>query len=255
MFASELTIRHVLGFPVHIPARNGASTCAPFDSYLNWIQQRIEQQQPTHTVTVNAEMVMLGRRDEQFARILQTADLLAPDGAGIVLALRLQGVKILRCPGIELSERLVSLAARQRWSVAVVGGQPQVCERVLQQWRARYPDLDVEGHHGYFDAEGEREIVAQMRVQQPQLIFIGLGSPRQEYWIRSHRNAVPQATWIGIGGSLDIWAGTKQRAPQWLRDRHMEWLYRLYKEPWRWQRMLVLPQFAWHVVVNGVLAK
>lgn len=227
----------------------------PFAVYLDCLSDRISAQQFTHVVTVNAEMVMLARRDDQFAEVLHKADLLPPDGAGIVLALRFQGIKIQRCPGIELSERLIQQASDRGWSVAVVGGRPEVLERVLQQWRERFPNLNVVGHHGYFDEGSEAEIAQLFAQLQPQLVLVGLGAPRQEYWIRDRHALAPTATWVGIGGSLDIWAGAKQRAPQWLRDRHLEWLYRLYKEPWRWKRMLALPHFAWNVLVNGVLSK
>lgn len=80
---------------------------------------------------------------------------------------------------------------------------------------------------------------------QPQVIFVGLGVPRQEFWIAKHRHLCPHAIWVGVGGSFDIWAETKTRAPKWLCDNNLEWVYRLYQEPWRWRRMLALPQFAW----------
>ncbi|HEY9835334.1 MAG TPA: WecB/TagA/CpsF family glycosyltransferase, partial [Vampirovibrionales bacterium] len=73
----------------------------------------------------------------------------------------------------------------------------------------------------------------------------GLGVPRQEFWIRENRHLCPEAIWVGVGGSFDIWSGQKERAPVWLQRLQMEWAYRLYQEPWRWRRMLALPQFAW----------
>jgi N-acetylglucosaminyldiphosphoundecaprenol N-acetyl-beta-D-mannosaminyltransferase len=79
---------------------------------------------------------------------------------------------------------------------------------------------------------------------QPRVIFVGLGVPRQELWIAQNRHLCPDSIWIGVGGSFDIWAGTKQRAPAWFCNNHLEWLYRLYQEPWRWRRMMALPQFA-----------
>ncbi|MGK7905885.1 MAG: WecB/TagA/CpsF family glycosyltransferase [Synechococcus sp.] len=269
---SQLSLQRVLGFPVHVPSsavpnapaphaspsRNSDSHQAgvsadPFAAYLAWLGDRVRSGVGTHTITINAEMIMLGRQDRQFATALQEADLLAPDGAGVVLALKLQGIHIQRCPGIELSERLVAMAASEGWSIYLLGGGPEVSDAVLAQWKQRYPDLALEGHNGYFDADEERVICDRIATLKPQLVFVGTGSPRQEHWIRQHRHLVPEATWIGIGGSLDIWAGTKERAPQWFRDRHLEWLYRLYKEPWRWRRMLALPQFAWYVLVNGVV--
>lgn len=251
---SELCLHHVLGVPVHVPS-SSERLSEPLGAYVAWLRDRIRDGVGTHTITVNAEMIMLGRNDPQFASALQGADLLTPDGAGVVLALKLQRTRILRCPGIELAERLVSVAEQEGWTVYLLGGKAEVFEAVLSQWNERYPKLAVEGRDGYFDAEAEAEVVRRLMQLQPQLVFVGLGSPRQEYWIRQYRQVVPTATWIGIGGSLDIWAGMKERAPQWMRDRHLEWLYRLYKEPWRWRRMLALPQFAWYVLVNGVVRK
>jgi N-acetylglucosaminyldiphosphoundecaprenol N-acetyl-beta-D-mannosaminyltransferase len=105
---------------------------------------------------------------------------------------------------------------------------------------------------GYLSPETETAFCQALRDWQPGLILVGLGVPRQEYWIAEHRHLCPNAIWIGIGGSFDIWSGTKTRAPAWLRDNHLEWVYRLYQEPWRWRRMLALPRFAWKAVVERV---
>ncbi len=96
--------------------------------------------------------------------------------------------------------------------------------------------------------QDEAAVTALLQTWQPQVMLVGMGSPRQEQWIARHQALCPTAVWMGIGGSVDIWAGIKQRAPRWLRTIHCEWLYRLYQEPWRWRRMLVLPQFAWLVL-------
>ncbi|MBD0344706.1 MAG: WecB/TagA/CpsF family glycosyltransferase, partial [Coleofasciculus sp. Co-bin14] len=98
--------------------------------------------------------------------------------------------------------------------------------------------------HGYLSPEAEQELKDGLKQKQPRVIFVGLGVPRQEFWIAQNRHLCPEATWIGVGGSFDIWAGVKSRAPRWLGDNHLEWLYRLYQEPWRWRRMRALPQFA-----------
>ena len=84
---------------------------------------------------------------------------------------------------------------------------------------------------------------------QPQVIFVGLGVPRQELWIAEHRHLCPHSIWVGVGGSFDIWSGGKTRAPRWLANNNLEWLYRLYQEPWRWQRMLALPEFAFKSLI------
>jgi N-acetylglucosaminyldiphosphoundecaprenol N-acetyl-beta-D-mannosaminyltransferase len=125
------------------------------------------------------------------------------------------------------------------------GSSPGVAQKASKIWQDKLPDLAIAGiEHGYLSPEEEQKFKEMLKDQQPGLILVGLGVPRQELWIAQNRYLCPQATWIGVGGSFDIWAGIKTRAPVWLRENHLEWLYRLYQEPWRWRRMMALPQFA-----------
>jgi N-acetylglucosaminyldiphosphoundecaprenol N-acetyl-beta-D-mannosaminyltransferase len=232
----------VLNLPVHIHV-----------NYLSWLEQRLQQQQGTHVVTLNAEMAMQSRQNQELANVVGHADLVVPDGAGVVLFLRSQGQSVDRCPGIELAESLVQSAAKHEWSVFLLGGAPNVTETVAEKWQQKFEKLAIAGtHDGYFDSNRERELCDRLQTLQPQIILVGLGVPRQELWIRQHRYLCPRSVWIGVGGSFDIWAGLKTRAPHWLRDNNLEWVYRLYKEPWRWRRMLALPHFVWCVTVDSV---
>jgi N-acetylglucosaminyldiphosphoundecaprenol N-acetyl-beta-D-mannosaminyltransferase len=125
------------------------------------------------------------------------------------------------------------------------GGAPGIAQKAAQIWQQQLPELALAGiEDGYLSPEAEQELKVTLKTKQPRLILVGLGVPRQELWIAQHRYLCPDAIWIGVGGSFDIWAGVKSRAPVWLRDNHLEWLYRLYQEPWRWRRMMALPQFA-----------
>jgi N-acetylglucosaminyldiphosphoundecaprenol N-acetyl-beta-D-mannosaminyltransferase len=198
-------------------------------------------------VTLNAEMAIQAERDAALASIIRSAELVIPDGSGVILYLRLQGQQQRRCPGIELAESLLRQAGQLGESCPVLfyGGAPGVAQNAAKVWQQQLPELAIAGvQHGYLSPEAEQELKASLKDQQPRLILIGLGVPRQEFWIAQHRHLCPQATWIGVGGSFDIWAGIKSRAPVWLRDNHLEWLYRLYQEPWRWRRMMALPEFA-----------
>jgi N-acetylglucosaminyldiphosphoundecaprenol N-acetyl-beta-D-mannosaminyltransferase len=226
----------VLDLPVHL-----------HDNYTAWLKERIEQGIATHVVTLNAEMAMLAEQDPSVAEIIRSADLVIPDGAGVVLYLKLRGHQQLRCPGIELAESLLSQLGHggSQYPIAFYGGQPGVTERAAERWRARVPEIAIDYNHGYLDEIQQKQWLQTLQERQPRLILVGLGVPRQEFWIRQNRWLCPKATWIGVGGSFDIWSGTKTRAPQWLRENNLEWLYRLYQEPWRWRRMLVLPQFFW----------
>lgn len=233
----------VLGIPIHVlPVEE------PSQDYAHWLQERILAHQGIQVVTCNAEMIMLAQQDPQFAAVFTKAGLVIPDGAGVVWALQRQGVKIQRSPGIELAAQLMDLAAESGWKVSLIGGKPEISEAVLDYWQQRHPELSCFVHHGYFDNTQAVELLDRLQQEDPQLVLVGLGSPRQEYWIEAHRARLPEAVWMGVGGSFDIWAGVKTRAPQWWRDHQLEWLYRLYQEPWRWRRMLALPKFALRVL-------
>ncbi len=231
----------VLGLPVHL-----------LRDYSSWLVSCAQEKLGCHVVTLNAEMTMQAEKNSQLASVIHQADLVIPDGAGIVFYLRLHGQKMQRCPGIELAESLLREFGRSPdlGSVFFLGGAPGVAENAARIWQERLPALDISGiQHGYFSADDEPAIQQTLKAQQPRLILVGLGVPRQEFWIAAHRHLCPNSIWIGVGGSFDIWSGVKTRAPGWLRDNHLEWVYRLYQEPWRWRRMLALPQFAWRSIL------
>ena len=234
--STHLESAQVLGIPVHLRS-----------DYLSWLEERCQQAQGTHVVTLNAEMVMLARKNRQLATVIAQADLIIPDGAGVVLSLSLQGKKQERLPGIELAAALLSRIAQatHQGSIFFYGGVPGRAEAAAQFWRNQCPEVMIETQHGYLSEEEQGTLNQQLSQQQPQLILVGLGVPRQEFWIAQHRHLCPQAIWIGVGGAFDIWGGAKSRAPAWFCDNNLEWLYRLYQEPSRWRRLLVLPRFAW----------
>ncbi|PSB23622.1 WecB/TagA/CpsF family glycosyltransferase [Stenomitos frigidus] len=231
----------VLGLPIHL-----------LNNYTTWLVSRAKQQRGCHVVTLNAEMTMAAEHDLPLAQIIQQAELVIPDGAGIVLYLKLYGRSTQRRPGIELAESLLREFGRlpSLGTVAFFGGKPDVIQTAAAIWQERAPGLAIAiVQHGYLSPEDEPTFLQTLKDTQPRLILVGLGVPRQEFWIAKHRHLCPNAIWIGVGGSFDIWAGVKTRAPGWLRDNHLEWVYRLYQEPWRWRRMLALPKFAWRALV------
>lgn len=234
----------VLGLPVHL-----------LDDYAGWLISRLQQQLGGHVVTLNAEMTIQAEQNPNLAKTIKQAELVIPDGAGVVLYLRFKGKRAQRCPGIELAESLLWQAGQSQkpWSVFFYGGAPGVAEAAAKAWQRRVPGLAFAGtQHGYLSPVEEQQLRQTLKDSQPRIIFVGLGVPRQELWIAQNRHLCPNAIWIGVGGSFDIWAGVKTRAPAWLRNNHLEWLYRLYQEPWRWRRMLALPQFAWRAFVQRV---
>ncbi|MEB3218699.1 MAG: WecB/TagA/CpsF family glycosyltransferase [Nostocales cyanobacterium 94392] len=238
----------VLGLPIHLTT-----------NYPGYLLERLQQRIGTHVVTLNAEMTMQAERNETLATIIKAADLVIPDGAGIVLYLRLllkQNVR--RIPGIELAETLLREIGQHspESTVFFYGGKPGTAAAAAQFCQEQIPRLNIVGtHSGYHSPEEEQQLHSTLSQLQPQVIYVGLGVPRQELWIEQNRHLCSQAIWIGVGGSFDIWSGAKTRAPAWLGDNNLEWLYRLYQEPWRWRRMLALPQFAWKALIYGVKTK
>lgn len=231
---ANLETLRVMGLPVHWGV-----------DYPTWMLHQHRLGRGLQVVTLNAEMAMQAEQLPQLRQIIQTADLVIPDGAGVVLYFRIYGKRISRTPGIEVAEALLHQLSSSE-TVFLLGGAPGVADRAAQFWQRRSPQLAIAGiQHGYLDETSQKALLDRLQVLQPSIILVGLGVPRQEYWITQHRHLCPQAIWIGVGGSFDIWAGTKTRAPAWMGKNHLEWLYRLYQEPWRWRRMLALPKFAW----------
>ncbi|BAW95967.1 UDP-N-acetyl-D-mannosaminuronic acid transferase [[Synechococcus] sp. NIES-970] len=217
-------------------------------NYCQWLTDRIHQGQGCHVVTLNAEIAMMTEKKAAIARVIRQADLIVPDGAGIVLYLRLKGKKQRRVPGIELAEQLLAQAAVHNWHVVFFGGAPGIADQAKENWLQRFPQLKITTQHGYLTPETAVTWQATLAQLQPQLILTCLGVPKQEFWIEENRHLCPHSTWIGLGGSFDVWAGVKQRAPKLWQRLHLEWFYRLCQEPWRWRRMLALPQFVWHAL-------
>jgi N-acetylglucosaminyldiphosphoundecaprenol N-acetyl-beta-D-mannosaminyltransferase len=235
VFPQELQPFSVLGVPVHLT-----------HDYLGWLVSQAAQKHGCHVVTLNAEMTMQAGQNPPLAEIIQQAELVIPDGSGIVLYLKLYGKQVERRPGIELAEGILQAFGKspELGTVFFYGGQPGVTDTAAIAWQQQCPDLMIDTQHGYLKPEEQFGFDQRLKDLQPGLILVGLGVPRQEFWIAEHRHLCPNSIWIGVGGSFDIWAGTKTRAPEFFRKNHLEWLYRLYQEPWRWKRMLALPHFA-----------
>jgi N-acetylglucosaminyldiphosphoundecaprenol N-acetyl-beta-D-mannosaminyltransferase len=225
----------ILGQPVHLSA-----------DYLGWLVERLDQNIGTHVITMNSEMVMQANQSPLLASIIQKADLVAADGAGITMALRLNGIRQQRYAGIDLGAAILQAAAKQGHDcpVAFYGGKPAVLPKAVRFWQRKLPSLQIViQHHGYIKDAEQEQLLAELQAQQPRIILVALGIPRQEVWINEHRHLCPRSIWLGVGGSFDVWSGTKARAPKIIQQLNLEWLFRLAQEPSRWQRILVLPQF------------
>lgn len=217
---------------------------------LQKIKQLSKNGEPSHIITLNAEIVYQAQENPDLLNIINAADLVTPDGIGIVWAGRKLGYPFQqRVTGIDLLYLLCAEAVKENWKIYLLGAAPGVAEEAGRKLCSTYQGLQICGcHDGYFSDQDADEVIAGIQSKKPDILFVALGAPKQEFWIKQHKQALNVPVSIGVGGSFDVVAGIKERAPEWMIKANLEWLYRLLKEPSRFQRQLALPKFAWLVL-------
>lgn len=203
----------------------------------------LEEEGPHLVATPNPEIVQRAGKDRAFADILAKADLVVPDGVGVIYAAKILGRPLrARVPGIDLASALLGRVAGTGKRLFLLGAAPGVAEQAAVNLRAAYPGLVVCGtHDGYFQEDGP--VVDAIRQAGADIVFVCLGAPKQEKWIAANGEAAGARLYLGLGGSLDVFAGKVERAPESFQKLGLEWLYRLIKEPSRIGRMAKLPLF------------
>lgn len=207
-----------------------------------------------HSVfTPNSEIIMQAYRDTEFADLLNSADLLTADGIGVVYASKILKKPISeRAAGYDIAVKVLEKINYTDHKLFLFGGKPGVADIAKEKLLKKYTDLNIVGcRNGYFKEEDEADIVRQINESGADILFVCLGAPKQEKWIDAHKNELNVKVAMGIGGSLDVFAGTAERAPEFFCKTGLEWFYRLCKEPWRAKRMADLPKFAMTVITKG----
>lgn len=217
---------------------------------LQRIEDLIDRQQPAQVVTLNPEMAFQAYHQPALQKLINAAELVTADGIGIVWGARQLGMEVpQRITGIDLMEKLCAQSAQKGWKIYLLGGSPGVAEQAAHQLQERFPGLIIAGiQHGYFTEMDEAAVVSAIAEAAPHLLFVGLGAPRQEWWIDKYKEHLGVPVCMGVGGSMDVISGQKSRAPAWVIKLNLEWLYRLTSEPSRFKRQLVLPRFAWLII-------
>lgn len=207
---------------------------------------------PQQVVTVNAEFVMRAQHDAAFRVVLDEAALSLADGYGIVWAAGRLGQPLReRVAGSDAVPRLCEMAAASGLRVFFLGAAEGVAEEAARRLQQQCPGLLVAGCYAGSPAEADEPgIRARVVAARPDLLFVAYGAPAQDFWIHRNLAALGVPVAMGIGGTLDFVAGRVPRAPRWMRDHGLEWLYRLIRQPWRWRRMLVLPRFVVRVLAE-----
>ncbi|MBN1512551.1 MAG: WecB/TagA/CpsF family glycosyltransferase [Phycisphaerae bacterium] len=215
---------------------------------LAGIRGNIDAQRKTYAVAVNPEKICAAQNDPRLRDVLNAADLRLCDGIGAALAARLlYGQALPRVTGVSLFFRLVAAAAENGWRIFLLGASKESNDAACRKLTADHPALRIAGHRdGYF--EDDSAVIDQINASGADVLFVALGSPRQEFWIAEHRERIEAPFCMGIGGTLDVVSGKAKWAPALFRKTGTEWLYRLIREPRRWRRQLALPRFAWRVL-------
>lgn len=196
--------------------------------------------------TPNPEIVMEAQKDKDLMDILHEADMVIPDGIGVVWASKYSNIRLTeRVPGYDLTQNLMAELVSTEETFYFFGGAPGVASTAARKMMKKYPGLQVVGvHNGYFDEKEEKRIIQDIKTKSPSILLVGLGAPKQEKWIYENLRLVGAKVAIGVGGSFDVMAGNVKRAPQIFCKLGLEWFYRLITQPTRWRRMMRLPKFA-----------
>lgn len=234
----------ILGVPVHPITMQ--ETVAQIEQWL--AEPRVHQ-----IATVNPEFVMRAQVDAEFRALLGTADLCLPDGIGLVWASRWLGRPLPeRVPGSELVYLLAELCAAQGWRLFLLGAAEGVAAEAAEILQRRYPGLVIAGTWAGSPAVAENEdLVARVNASTAEVLYVAYGAPAQDKWIARNQQALTSVrVALGVGGALDFITGRAIRAPRWVQRLGLEWLHRLWHEPWRWRRMLALPRFAVKILLS-----
>lgn len=202
-------------------------------------------------VTINPEMILSARRNADFAEIINRAELVIPDGIGVQLGLKILGHNVRRIAGIEFGRKLIDKFASQ--PTAFVGAKPEIITKAVENLKKEVPNLNaVYVQDGYF--KDDDRVLDELTAANPKLVLVALGSPKQEIFISKAKNLLPNALFIGLGGSFDVWSGVVERAPEIWQKLGLEWLYRTVKEPKRFKRIFpTLPLFVLKVFKEKVI--
>jgi len=219
----------------------------PFDSYshaLECISDRVENRRKTVVFAVNPEKIYRAYHDENLKKLINDADIQICDGIGTVYAVKLLfGKNLKRCTGIQLFLELVQKASQKEFKIYLLGASDESNRLASSNLFKMHPSLKIVGrHNGYF--EDSQEIIKQMNESQAEMLFVAMGSPKQEIWIAKYKDKIAAPFCMGIGGALDVVSGKARRAPKFFQKAGMEFLYRIITNPKRWRRQIVLPKFA-----------
>lgn len=231
----------VLGFGVH---------AVDMPTALRACDALIRSGRPSMVLTADASALVIASEDAEFAEILSSGDLVTPDSEGVVWALRRAGCpQPTRVTGCDLMGELCSLSADQGYRIFLLGAEPGTAELAAEKLRLRYPGVHIVGtRHGYFPASDDAVVAQEIAESKPDILFVAMGIPRQEKFLRQNAERIGYRLGMGVGGSFDVYSGRVKRAPRLIRALKLEWLWRTLSNPKKFAKAKTLPVFAWRVL-------
>jgi N-acetylglucosaminyldiphosphoundecaprenol N-acetyl-beta-D-mannosaminyltransferase len=202
-------------------------------STLDLIREFVASGKPHIIVTADAAGVVRAQTDAEFRELVNNADLVTPDGAGVLWGARKLGTPLIeRVSGVEIAREMCRIAAEDGFSIYFLGAAPGVAELAAANLAKQYPGLQIAGtHDGYFDPSHDAEIAAMVKASGAKALLVAMGIPRQEEFIRDNMEQLGVCVAMGVGGSFDVFSGKVKRAPDWWQRHGLEWLYRLAMDP------------------------
>ena len=210
-----------------------------FSEAIKKIDSLIVAGKPSQVVTINPEMVMASQKDREFRRIINQADLVVPDGAGIIWAGKfLEKPFSERITGVDLTWAISKLAEDRGYSVFFLGGKAGIAKKAAERIKKLHPRLNIAGF--FAGKPGDAQTITMVKHAKPDILFVAFGAPKQEKFISNLKSQISnlKSVSIGVGGTFDYIAGVYPYAPDWMRKAGFEWLYRLWTQPWRWDRII-----------------
>lgn len=239
--APEARKARILDVPVDIVS---------FQEAMGRIESFLNGSVPRMVVTADASGINIAQADPEFLAILQKADLVTPDSVGVLWAGRRRGNAFQeRVSGVDLLNALCELSAENGHRIYFLGSSPGIAETAAERMRLKHPGTRIVGsRHGFFPAEDDEVVASEIAEYKPDVLFVAMGIPRQEKFIARTMDIIGAKVAMGVGGSLDVFAGAVKRAPRWIQSLNLEWLWRTLANPKKLAKARHLPVFVWRVL-------
>jgi len=236
----------ILGVPID---------CVNMEQSLDAVDRMVRGDHAQTVIAINPEKVIKAQNDPVFLQWLNKAGLLIPDGIGVVVAVRqLMGENIARVPGAELMPEICRQSLDKGYKLYLLGASREVNDKAVKVLKEQYQGIKIVGNRdGYFDENDMPEIIEEINTTHTDILFVALGSPRQELWMEKYLPQTNIKVCQGVGGTFDVLAGNVKRAPILFRKIHLEWFYRLISQPGRLFRQTALPKFAYQVLKTRII--